>query len=46
MQLSHHDIQNKNLTFSSWLKIMIRTTTFEQGMRKHVGQCLYFLNVF
>ena len=35
MQLSHRDIQNKNLTFNSWLKIakktMFRAIAFEQG---------------
>ena len=35
MQLSHHDIQNKNLTFNSWLKIakktMFSAIAFEQG---------------
>ena len=39
MQVSHHDIQKKNLTFNRLLKIakktMIRATTFEQGKRKH-----------
>ena len=39
MLLRHHDIENKNLTFNSWLqiakKIMIRATTFEQGIQKH-----------
>ena len=41
MQLSHHYIQNKNLTFNSWLKNLkkkkriIRGTNFEQGIWNH-----------
>ena len=40
MQLSYHDIQNKNMTFNSWLKIkkkkkFIGTTNFEQGIGNH-----------
>ena len=36
MQLCHHDIQIKNLTFNSWLKIvkkmMVCATTVKQGL--------------
>ena len=35
MQLCHHDIQNKNLTFNSWLKIIKKmgcATAVKQGL--------------
>ena len=37
-ELSYYGIQNKSLTFNSWLKIekiKICATTFKQGIRKH-----------